>query len=128
MIQSFEIPGRLPGKNEYTNACRKNRYAGAKMKRDAQNLVGWAIRKANLKPMSGLVDVHFNWIEPNKRRDKDNIRGADKFILDALVELAIIKDDGWRYVNDFSDSYDVDKENPRIVVTLEEISTKDINQ
>ena len=28
------IPGRLSGLNEYTKACRSNRYVGAKMKKE----------------------------------------------------------------------------------------------
>lgn len=119
MIQEFEVPGRLPGANEYTAACRSNARAGGRMKRDAQERVCWAIRAAHLRPM-GKVDVSFVWIEPDMRRDKDNVRFAAKFILDALVEMQIIKNDGWRHVGDLSDAYMVNRDNPRVVVRLEE--------
>ena len=50
MRQTFTIPGRLYGFNEYTKANRANPYAGARMKRDNQDIVCWAIKKAKLKP------------------------------------------------------------------------------
>lgn len=123
MMQEFEIPGRLPNLTNYTTACRSNRQAGGRMKREAQERVCWAIKAARLKPM-GKVDVYFTWIEPNMRRDKDNVRFAAKFILDALVEMQIIKNDGWRNVGELSDRYMVNKDNPRVVVRLEDSWTK----
>lgn len=31
---TVDLPFRLPGANEYTNACRRNRFAGGKVKAD----------------------------------------------------------------------------------------------
>ena len=121
MRQVFAVGGKLPGLNDYTEACRRNAHAGGKMKRETQDIVCWAIRKARLKPMAGKVNVRFRWIEPNMRRDKDNIRFAAKFILDALVEMGIIKNDSWTYIGDLSDTYSVNSQNPRVLVELEEI-------
>lgn len=119
MMQEFEIPGQLPNLNDYTTACRSNRQAGNRMKKEVQERVGWAIKAAHLKPM-GKVDVYFTWVEPDMRRDKDNVRFAAKFILDALVKMQIIKNDGWRNVGELSDRYMVNKDNPRVIVRLEE--------
>lgn len=116
----FEIPGRLPGTNEYQNANRLNRYSGAKMKKQSQQIVEWAIIAAKIKPVSKRVRINITWVEPNMRRDMDNITGARKFIHDALVSQGIIKDDGWKYIAGFSDDFLVDKKNPRIIVELEE--------
>ena len=33
---TVEIPFRLPSLNQYINECRRNRYAGAKMKKDVE--------------------------------------------------------------------------------------------
>lgn len=120
MRQAFAVPGRLPGLNEYTSACRTNAHAGAKMKRAAQDSVLWAIRAARIEPMAGKVDVHVTWVEKNMRRDKDNIRHGIKYILDGLVEAGIIKDDSWTYIGELSDSYLVNKREPRVIVELEE--------
>lgn len=118
MRQSFEIPGRLPGLNEYTEANRKGYRVGNAMKRDATDTAMWCIRAAGLSPME-RADIRFTWVEPNMRRDKDNIRFAAKFILDALVRAGVLANDGWKQVGDMSDTYYVNKENPRIVVELE---------
>lgn len=121
MRQRFSIPGRLPGLNEHTAANRKNCYAGAKQKRTAQNKVCKAIRKAGLKPMKRQVDVVFHWIEPNMRRDKDNIRHGAKYILDALVECGILTNDDWKHIRDLSDHYWHNAKHPRILVELNEV-------
>lgn len=121
MIQCFEIPGRLPGMNEYTKANRANARNGARLKRDAQELVGWAIKAHHVRPVSKQVNVIVTWIEPNMRRDKDNIRSAIKFILDALVEQGILRNDGWKEIGDLSDCFMVNKKNPRVLVELEEV-------
>lgn len=120
MKQVFEIPGRLAGCNDYQEACRRHHHVGARMKRAQQDIVLLAIKAAKLKPMHGLVNIHYTWVEPNMRRDKGNIRFADKFIEDALVEAGILAGDGWKHVGDLSDTYLVNKNNPRIIVELEE--------
>lgn len=121
MNQIFTIPGRLPGMNEITKANRGNRYQGAKLKKDAQETIGWAIKEAHLTPVKRPFYLHCTWIEPNMRRDKDNVRAGVKFILDALQEMGVIENDGWREVVGFTDTYRVNKDDPRVIVEIEEI-------
>lgn len=122
--QTFEIPGKLPGMNEMTKQNRKNPYAGAKLKREAQETVMWAAKAARLRKMSAPVHVHITYIEPNMRRDKDNISsGGRKVILDALVKLGIIGNDNWYWIGNKedsgqSDSFKVNKHNPRVIVEI----------
>lgn len=114
------IKGQLPNLNDYTKACRSNKYVGAKMKKRTEDVIGWYIK-------SQIPDVHFEekvslnfrWYEPNKRRDLDNICFAKKFILDALVNNSTIKADGWQGVAGFTDQFFVDSENPRVEVDIE---------
>lgn len=122
MKQTFEIPGKLIGLNEYVDMCRRNRYGAAKAKRENQERVCWEIKRHRLKRMDKKVDVSFVWIEPNMKRDKDNISFAKKFILDALVQMRIIPNDNWKWINNLSDKFAVNKGNPRIIVTLDEVS------
>ena len=119
--QSFEVEGRLDGLNEYTRACRSNRYAGAKAKESNQVRVVKAIRDAGLNPMGHGIWITFTWIEPNARRDKDNVAFAKKFILDALVEAGVLVDDGWTWVEGFTDKFMVNAQHPRVIVELEEV-------
>lgn len=126
MIQTFVIEGRLDGLNEYTAECRKLAKGGGACKRKNEAKVKKAIRNARVKPMKTPVLVHIEWIEGMKEgatrfvpRDKDNIRFAAKFILDALVSEGIVKDDGWHHIANIADAYMINRNHPRIVVRLE---------
>ncbi len=117
------IPGTLNNLNDYIAAERTNRHKGAKMKATNEDIVIIAIRQC----MRGVridkpVFMEYTWVEPNKRRDKDNISSfGRKVIQDALVTAGVLKDDGWKYVVGFSDRFEVDKMNPRIEVLIKEI-------
>ena len=113
------IYGRLCSLNEYIKAERKNRYKGAKIKRDNERIITESIKQQ----LHGIrienpVHVKYLWVVPDKRTDRDNIVFARKFIQDALVSTGVLKDDGWKYVVGFSDRFDVDKNNPRIEVKI----------
>ena len=125
MIQSFTIPGRLNGLNEYTRACRANRYKGSKMKSEDQEYVGWQIKGARLKPHKGAVKIHYTFYEKPARngamRDKSNISGFGvKVIEDALQEHGIIKNDNWEYMDEFWCTFIRVKDNPRIEVEIKD--------
>lgn len=117
------IPGTLPNLNDYIAAERTNRHKGAKMKADSGNIVAVAISQC----LRGVriekpVFMEYTWIEPSRRRDKDNISSfGRKVIQDALVQCGVLKDDGWKYVVGFSDRFEVNRENPRIEVLIKEI-------
>lgn len=121
-MRRFEIPGRLAGMNEYTEAQRANAYKGGAMKKRDTERIAWIIRSQlrgyKAKPP---VIVHFRWLEPNRRRDVDNICGyGHKVILDAIVRAGLLRNDSQAYVVGLTDSFGVDAKNPRIVVEIEE--------
>lgn len=96
MRHTFTVPGRLAGMNEITEANRRNRYIGAKQKRENQDRVCAAILASNApkleKPVSGAVLI----VRNNRRSDRDNISaGAVKVILDALQQTGVITRDNW---------------------------------
>ena len=113
----FTIYWTLPSLNAYVRACRANFRAGNKMSRDAHYLCRLGMTKLAGKKIDKAY-IKFHWVEKNKRRDKDNIAFAKKFILDALQEMGILQNDGWSEILGFSDTFDVDKDNPRIEVSL----------
>jgi Holliday junction resolvase RusA-like endonuclease len=121
-MKTLVIDGQLPNLNEYTRACRGNKFLGAKMKKNAEEWITLFI-KQQLKDIhfEGTVELAFRWYEPNKKRDLDNICFAKKFILDALVCNSIIVADGWKGVIGFTDHFFVDKENPRIEVDIKKV-------
>ena len=117
----FTIEGRLPSINDYTKACRSNKFNGAAMKKKWQNYVIAAIQD-NIK-INELIDtpvsITFKFYEPNKRRDIDNIQGfAVKVVNDALSKT-ILPDDRQRYVKKIISEFDIDKNNPRIEVVVQ---------
>lgn len=116
--QLITIEGRLPGLNEYTRACRAGYHAGNRMKRECTNRVAWVISEAKLEPYDVPIEVGISWLEPNLKRDIDNVTFAAKFILDALKECQVIKDDSIRYVRRIINNIGLDRERPRIVVAL----------
>ena len=113
------IPFKLPSFNEYTRACRSNKYIGASMKKDYEEQISVFIAK--LPKFDNPIRLDFVWMEDNKRRDADNIAFSKKFILDAMVKCGKIKDDSWRYVKGFTDSFEHGKE-AGVRIIIEEVT------
>ena len=116
------INGTLPGLNEYVNAERSNRYKAAAMKHQVESVV-IACAKKYLRGVKfeKPVRMEYRWYEPNKRRDKDNVVFAKKFIQDGLVKAGVLHGDGWKWIESFSDDVQEDKTNPRVEVTISEV-------
>lgn len=112
------IPLKLPSLNEYINACRKNAYAGAKMKKQTQEDIMWFVKK--LPKFDKPINIHFHWVEGNRKRDYDNIASAKKFILDAMVKCGKLKDDNRNYVMGFSDTFGYEKGVWKVILEIEE--------
>lgn len=114
------IPGRLHSLNEYIGACRRNPHQGASMKREDQQSIEWLIRSQ----LRGIrldkpVRMSYRWYEPNQKRDLDNVSSyGRKVIQDALVSCRVLTDDSWKQVTGFSDTFEVDRKNPRIEVVI----------
>lgn len=118
-----EIPLKLPSLNEYVSECRKNKYAGAKMKNEVEDAIGWYI--SQMPRFDRPVEIHFHWIEGNKKRDLDNICFAKKFILDAMVKAGKLKDDNRKCVTAFTDTFAYDKET-KVILKVREAKNGDI--
>lgn len=119
MKKTLVISGRLDGLNEYTRACRRNKFAGAKMKKENEEIISaYILEQLRGVHFEGVVELSFRWYEKDRKRDLDNIAMAKKFILDALVSNGIIVADGWKGVIGFTDQFFVDKEFPRIEVEI----------
>ena len=113
-----EIPMKLPSLNEYVNVCRTNAYMASKFKKDLERDIGIFIEK--LPRFMNPVEIHFHWIEGNKRRDLDNICFAKKFILDAMVKEGKLKDDNRKCVTAFTDTFSYDTET-KVILEIKEV-------
>lgn len=118
-IYSVTIPFRYPSLNEYIHAMNRNKFLGNNMKQKYQKMTMPYLSDLP-KPFENPVIIHFIWIEPNRRRDKDNVRFACKFILDALQKNGNIINDNNNYVKGFSDDFRYEKE-ARVILNIEEV-------
>ena len=132
MRQRFTIPGRLAGSNDYIAAAHSSA-ARSRMKRENEAVVADAALAAGIVPMEGRVRVSITFYErPEGRqraRDLGNVFFGEKFIMDALVRLGIIKDDGVDFIPEESvhgydcrkRGYFANKGGQRIEVVLEDM-------
>lgn len=122
MKYTLTITGRLPGLNDIIDANRSSKYQASNQKKDVEGMICWYIREQlkGVKIDKPVKLTHY-WYEATKRRDKDNIVAAKKFIWDSLVRAGILKNDGWKEIEDFKDYVLVDEVNPRVVVEIEEV-------
>lgn len=114
---------RLPGLNEYISAERSSKHAAAGMKRRCEREIRLCIRaqwKGKVR-FQRPVAMRYLWVEKNKRRDKDNIAFAKKFIQDALVKEKVLENDGWAQIESWTDAFAVDAQRPRVEVEVNEI-------
>lgn len=130
MDNYFVIKERLPSLNDLVAENRRNKYAGAKMKKQIDELIQIYILSARNKgtvkpPATYPIEIYIEWHENNKRRDVDNIQSAKKYILDAMTKSGIIKDDSRRYVSQVHDII-VDDIKNYVVVELHEFDKNTI--
>ena len=118
-VVKLEIPYKFCSFNEYVNECRKNRYAGANMKRRIESDIAWFID--DLPTFRKPVKIHFHWIEKGWRRDLDNISFSKKFILDCMVSEGKITDDNRHHVTAFKDTFETGKEN-KVILYIQEVN------
>jgi len=133
MMYKFTIPTdrkKLPSLNEYIAAERvriggkgtKFLTKGAIMKRDWQSYISLFIRK----DLRGVriekpVLIHYRYFEADRRRDLGNIHApCQKFVEDALQDCHVIANDNQKCVVGFTANFNVDRENPRVEIVLEE--------
>jgi Holliday junction resolvase RusA-like endonuclease len=99
-------------KPEYMQYCNE---CGQRMKKTYQEAVEWTAKR--IEPFDrAYLDIV--WYEPNRRRDLDNIAAGKKFILDGLQAIGKIENDGWKQIAGFTDTFEVDKQDPRVEVKI----------
>jgi Holliday junction resolvase RusA-like endonuclease len=117
MKQTFTVEGRFCSLNEF---YRMGPYEQNRTKDEHDRRVAWAAKAAGIKPARGRIRYHVLWVEPNHRRDLDNVAFGKKFVQDGLVKAGILKNDTHHEIAGFSDSFAYDSKRPRIEITIEE--------
>lgn len=123
MIQKLRIEGRLPSMNDVIKANRSNKFAGNTLKQKATNEVALAAKQQKLKSFTKKINLEFIWHCKDRRRDKDNIMSAQKFILDGLQKADVIKNDGWKEIGEIKHQFEIDK-NEGVVVYMAEVENE----
>lgn len=123
---AIKIPHELVDLNKFVNAQRANRFGGNKIKRQNTELCKTYFKKAineglKLNSDSLPINITFEWHVKNKRKDKDNIAFAKKFVLDGMVESGLIPNDGWKEVGSLTDTFQVNKEMQGVIVYIKPI-------
>jgi len=78
-------------------AGNQKKWAYADLKKKYETYISQEILIQKLKPMA-YAYLYFLWFEPNKKYNPDNIMSSQKFVLDALVKMKVLKNDGWSEV------------------------------
>lgn len=116
------VPGPLPGLNEMIAAAKGSggRGAGyARLKRDWTEAVWAEAKRQKVPAFPHRVVLQFTWHERDRRRDPDNVAaGGRKLVLDGLVMAGVLRGDGWRFVQSWSDRFDVRPERPGVAVQI----------
>jgi len=123
---TFEIPGELPTMNEIIDDSKTHWGKHMENKEDVEATIKFCLGNQNV-PFYEEVFLDIIYYRKNRRYDPDNISAGKKFILDAMQKAGCIKNDGWKTVKGFVERWEVDKENPRTVITLKEPSNVSIN-
>ena len=75
-------------------------------------------------PTFRQIFVTLTWYEPDRRRDPDNIAAAIKFVLDGMVNVGLIPNDGWKNIAGIEHRFAVDKNSPGVRVNITEAIQK----
>nr|DAM48000.1 MAG TPA: Endodeoxyribonuclease RusA [Caudoviricetes sp.] len=121
MTSGFTIHAKLPSLNQVVAKDRANKFAGAAYRKDAEKVISRyiqiALNTGELQPVSEPCIIQIEWHEKSKRRDVDNIQSSQKFILDALVQCGVLKDDSRKYVKQIYHKI-IDSDKDKVSITI----------
>ena len=124
-IYKLTIFGFDSGLNEVLNGVhydyRTKRIANP-VKKNNDELIVRQLRFAIKEKITTPIVIHYRIYAKDKRRDRMNIASAfDKSFEDALQKCGLIDNDGWNNVLNATFEFYIDKENPRVEITITEV-------
>jgi len=118
------IEGYFPSLNDFIDANRKARRnwnGGNAMKQRDQHTLNVEIRSQLRRQLRPPITIDYRYFCKDRKRDLDNISGYfHKIFQDALVQSGRLENDSWKFITGFSDTFDLDRSNPRIEITIHE--------
>lgn len=114
----YEINMKLPSLNDYIKVCRTNYNYANKYKARIEQEIGLFLMK--MPRIRKPIKIHFTWVESSKKRDKDNVAFAKKFILDSMQRYGKLENDNNKYIMGFTDDFKYEKKN-KVILEIEEV-------
>lgn len=117
---TITIEGQMTDLNSYVSACKLHFSEAGRVAKENRESVFYQSLPYQIKvsDMKRPLYFTFKWYVKNRRIDKDNIAFAKKFIFDGFQDAGLIENDGWDTIGSWYDELKVDKENPRVEVTI----------
>ena len=116
------VPGPLPGMNELIAAAKGSRGRGvaySRLKKQWTDVVVGLAQSQKVPAFPGRVVIEWTWHERDRRRDPDNVAaGGRKLVLDGLVKAGVLKGDGWRYIQSWTDRFHVEELRPGVELSI----------
>ena len=119
MLSLFYKGEKLPSYTDVVNwrasqRGKQGRYAVEKRAIEKRLRDAFLPQLAGLElPLRGRYAFRFWWFEPHRRRDPDNIQIGAKFILDTLVRMGVLENDGAKVIGDISHTFRYPKKTKR---------------
>ena len=101
-------------------ASKKHWSHYAKEKKKWTNTVYIEALSQKLTPVSGPVWIRCEQYLKNRRVDPDNKAIGLKYVLDGLQVAGVLPEDNMAWIIGFIHTFQIDKENPRLEVILQE--------
>ena len=117
MGQKFTVYGEMPSMNKIVAASKSHWGGYSKLKGEFTELV---VNSSQGLDRMESVAVQCDWYAKDRRTDPDNIAAGVKFILDGLVASNVLDNDGWGQISGIIHTFNVDKDSPRVEITLRE--------
>lgn len=120
--QILTIHGELTDLNAYIKALNSSRWGGNTIKQVETDRVCKEAKKQKIMKVDAAkypLIIAYTWFCKDMRKDTDNVAFAKKFINDGLVAAGVIENDSRKFVRGFTDSFEIDKTNPRVEVKIQ---------
>ena len=100
------IPFQFTTLNDYIDETRRNKFAGAKIKREETEIARLHFIG---KTFQSPLEVKFKWFVATLGRDLDNLGFCCKYILDGMVKAKAIKGDNLNHVVKITHTFEKSK-------------------
>ena len=108
----------MPGLNELISMAKRSPMEYFAEKKKWSRLVKLYALEQKFEPITEPAFFEFEILEPNRKRDPDNMcGGVQKFVFDALQDAGLLENDGWEQILAISHTWKVDHQ-PGVRLTV----------